>query len=162
MSYIMICLQGPKMDEYGNDTEILELAIAREEDANKFFLIMAARAERPEIRKVFEELAAEELEHKAKLELEVMKSGRVVKATKKVEIKADDDPETGIPKLDMDYKHMLMLGIHKEDASFRLYVDLAARVSSEEAYETLLALAEEEVKHKLRFEMEYENLLKTK
>ena len=150
------------MDEYGNDAEILELAIAREEDANKFFLIMAARSERPEMRKVFEELAAEELEHKAKLELEMMKSGRVVKAKEQPEIKADDNPETAIPTLDMDYKHMLLLGIQKEDSSFRLYVDLAARVSSEEAYETLVSLAEEEVKHKMRFEMEYENLLKTK
>ena len=150
------------MDEYGSDAEILELAIAREEDANKFFLIMASRAARPEMRRVFEELAAEELEHKAKLELEVMKSGRVVKSTDKAEIKADNNPETAIPKLDMDYKHMLLLGMQKEESSFRLYVDLAARVSSEEAYETLVALAEEEVKHKMRFEMEYENLLKTK
>jgi len=150
------------MDEYGSDAEILELAIAREEDANKFFLIMAARVERPEIRKVFEELAAEELEHKAKLEFEMIKSGRVVKAKEKFELNTEDDSGTEIPKLDMDYKHMLLLGIQKEDSSFRLYVDLAARVSSEEAYETLLALAEEEIKHKMRFEMEYENLLKTK
>lgn len=150
------------MDEFGSDAEILDLAIAREEDANKFFLILAARSERPEIRKVFEELAAEELDHKAKLELEVMKSGRVVTATEKFELNTNDDAGTDIPKLDMDYKDMLILGMQKEDSSFRLYVDLAARVSSEEAYETLLALAEEEVKHKIRFEMEYENLLKTK
>ncbi len=150
------------MDEFGNDVEILELAISREEDANKFFLIMAARVERPEMRKVFEDLAAEELEHKAKLELEVIKSGRVVTATGKTEPIFGTDPETSLPKLDMDYKDMLILGMQKEESSFRLYVDLAARVSSEEAYDTLLALAEEEVKHKLRFEMEYENLLKTK
>ncbi len=150
------------MDDFGNDAEILELAIAREEDAHKFFLILAARAERPEMRKVFEELADEELEHKARLELEVMKSGRVVTGTEKTELNAGNDPKTSLPKLDMDYKDMLILGMQKEESSFRLYVDLAARVSSEEAYDTLLALAEEEVKHKMRFEMEYENLLKTK
>lgn len=149
------------MDEFGNDAEILELAISREEDAHKFFLIMAARAARPEMRKVFEELAEEELEHKARLELEVMKSGRVVTATEKFELNTRDGG-TDIPKLNMDYKDMLVLGMQKEESSFRLYVDLAARVSSEEAYETLIALAEEEVKHKMRFEMEYENLLKTK
>jgi rubrerythrin len=150
------------MDEFGNDVAILELAISREEDANKFFLIMAARAERPEMRKVFEELADEELEHKSRLELEVMKSGRVVTATEKTELNVGTDAETSVPKLDMDYKDMLILCMQKEESSFRLYVDLAARVSSEEAYETLVALAEEEVKHKMRFEMEYENLLKTK
>ena len=89
-----------------------------------------------------------------------MKSGRVVTATENPELKADDETETAIPKLDMDYKQMLRLSIQKEDSSFRLYVDMAARVTSEDAKETLLALAEEEVKHKMRFEMEYDNILK--
>ena len=150
------------MNKFESDEEILELAISREEDAYKFFLILAARAERPEMRKIFEELASEELEHKAKLELEVMKSGKVLTATEKPELTSDDYAQTEIPKLNMDYKDMLIMSMQKEESSFRLYVDLAARVSSEDTYETLLALAEEEVKHKLRFEMEYENLLKTK
>jgi rubrerythrin len=147
------------MAEFESDSEILELAISREIDAYKFFMIMASRSLRPELRTVFEELAAEELEHKAKLELEIMKTGRVLTATEHPELKNDED-EAVITQLDMDYKHMLRLCIQKEDASFRLYVDMAGRVTSEEAYETFLALAEEEVKHKIRFEKEYEALLK--
>ena len=61
------------------DDEILEMAVAREVDANRFYLALAARAENPRIKKIFEKLAAEELEHKAKIELEIMKTGRVVK-----------------------------------------------------------------------------------
>ena len=148
------------MVEFDSDEEILELAIAREEDANIFLLALAARIRNPEMRKVFEDLAAEELEHKAKLELEVMKTGRVVTATEKLELEEDVDTETAGAELDMDYKDMLIMVMQKEEASFRLYVDLAARVTSEDAYETLLALAEEEVKHKLRFEIEYDNLMK--
>jgi rubrerythrin len=55
---------------------------------------------------------------------------------------------------------MLLLGIEKEEASFRTYVNLLMSVRDEESREVLLALAEEEVKHKLRFEMEYDMLQK--
>ena len=82
-------------------------------------------------------------------------------ATERLELEDNDDTKTTGSEIDMDYKDMLIMTMQKEEASFRLYVDLAARVTSEDAYETFLALAEEEVKHKLRFEMEYDNLLKT-
>jgi len=148
------------MVEFDSDEEILELAIAREEDANQFYLALAERSKNAEIRKVFEDLAEEELEHKAKLELEVMKTGRVVTATEKLELETKGDTETAGFELDMDYKDMLIMAMQKEEASFRLYVDLAGRVTNENSHDTLLALAEEEVKHKLRFETEYDLLLK--
>jgi len=148
------------MVEFESDEEILELAIAREKDANKFYLALAARAQAAEMRRVFEDLAGEELEHKARLELEVIKTGRVVTATEELDI--GDERAIGISEsdVDMDYKDMLIMAMQKEESSFRLYVDLSARVTSEDARETLLALAEEEVKHKLRFEIEYDNLMK--
>ena len=148
------------MAEFESDDEILELAIAREEDANQFYMILAERVTSAEMRKVFEDLAEEELEHKAKLELEVIKTGRVVTATEKPELETKGDTEAVGPDVDMDYKDMLIMGMQKEEASFRLYVDLAGRVINEDARETLIALAEEEVKHKLRFETEYDLLLK--
>jgi len=152
--------KGRRMAEFDSDEEILELAIAREEDANQFYIVLAAQVKNAEMRKVFEDLAEEELEHKAKLELEVIKTGRVVTATEKPELETKGDTETVGPEVDMDYKDMLIMAMQKEEASFRLYVDLAGRVINEDAHDTLLALAEEEVKHKLRFETEYDLLLK--
>jgi len=137
-----------------------QLAIAREEDANRFYMILAERVTSAEMRKVFEDLAEEELEHKAKLELEVIKTGRVVTATERPELETKGDTESVGPDVDMDYKDMLIMAMQKEEASFRLYVDLAGRVINENTHDTLLALAEEEVKHKLRFETEYDLLLK--
>ncbi len=90
-----------------------------------------------------------------------MKTGKVLTATKNLEYEDEADIKASGTQLDMDYKDMLIMGMQKEEASFRLYVDLAARVTDEDSKETLLALAQEEVKHKLRFEMEYDNLLKT-
>jgi rubrerythrin len=149
------------MAEFESDDQILDLAIAREEDANQFYLALASRVQSPEMRKVFEELAGEELEHKAKLELEVMKTGRVVTAMQDVDIGIERAVGFNKADLDMDYKDVLIIAMQKEESAFKLYVDLAGRVTNEDSKETLLALAQEEVKHKLRFEMEYENLLKT-
>ena len=60
----------------------------------------------------------------------------------------------------MDYKDALLLGMEKEEASFRTYINLIPSVQNEQLREVLLALAEEEVKHKLRFETEYNMMLK--
>lgn len=142
------------------DVEILEFAISREVEAYRLFLALSRRVSTPAMRKVFEDLAKEELEHKAKLELEMMKMGRAVDIGLKP---GPPDSEyivsnTDAP-LDMDYRDMLLLGMEKEEASFRTYVNLLPGVEDEQSRELLLALAEEEVKHKLRFQTEYELLL---
>ena len=150
------------MAEFETVEEILELAVAREEDAHVFLMALAARKVNPEMRKVFEELAVEELEHKARLELEIIKTGRVVTdSKKKLYFETNDYAEDVGSEIDMDYKDMLTMAMQKEESSFRLYVDMASRITNEDAYETFLALAEEEVRHKMRFEMEYDNILRT-
>lgn len=151
------------MAKVKSDEEILQFAISREVEANKFYLALADRVKDEQIRKVFEDLAEEELEHKAKLELEVMKTGKVLPVPEKVNIPEHDyivsDDQS---LLDMDYKDILMLGMEKEEASFRTYVNLVAQAKDVECSELLLALAEEEVKHKIRFETEYDLLLRGK
>jgi len=143
------------------DEEILQFAISREVEANLFYLALADRVKDEQIRKVFEDLAEEELEHKAKLELEVMKTGRVLPADEKITIPEHEYiVSDSALALDMDYRDVLMLGMEKEEAAFRTYVNLIPSVDGEESREVLLALAEEEVKHKIRFETEYDMLLK--
>jgi len=141
--------------------EVLELAIAKEIEAYNFYLALADRVEDRQMRKAFKDLAKEELEHKAKLELEVMKTGRTVAVERKpLRPERDYILSDNESPLDMDYKDILLLGIEKEEAAFRTYVNLSASVMDEESREVLLAIAEEEVKHKLRFETEYDLLLK--
>jgi len=150
------------MADFVDNDEILELAIMREIDANRFYRAIAAKVKDTGLRKVLEELAAEELEHKAKLELEVMKTGRVVAASEQED---DDEQLMGQPELleeeiDMSFKDLLLMAIQKEQTSFRLYVELAGRVGDANSKKILLALAEEEVRHKQRFEAEYDRVLK--
>jgi rubrerythrin len=149
------------MGEVKSDEEILEFAIFREMEAHNFFLALANRVKDPQMRQFFEDLAAEELEHKAKLELEIMKIGRTVSIEQQPprpesEYIISDDPS----QLDIDYKDALLLGMEKEEASFRTYVNLIPNVQNEQSREVLLALAQEEVRHKLHFENEYNMMLK--
>ena len=61
------------MGEMTTIGEILEFAIAREAEAVHLYMAMAERVKDPATVKFFEDLVSEELEHKSRLELEVMK-----------------------------------------------------------------------------------------
>jgi len=148
------------MSKVKPDSEILEYAIARELDANRFYLALARRVVEPAMREVFEELADEELEHKAKLELEIIKTGRTLSQEDVANLTLNEGADYGGPALDMSYKEMLLMAIDKEEASFRTYINLLGTVRDSESREVILAIAQEEVKHKLRFETEYDLLLK--
>jgi rubrerythrin len=149
------------MSKVNSNEEILEFAIAREAEAHHFYLALAGRVDNRGMGKVLEELAEEELEHKRKLELEIMKLGKTVSTEVQPGrpsggyILADD---TAV--LEMDYKDVLLLAMEKEDAAFRIYVNLVGTIGDEQSREVLLALAQEEVRHKLRFEAEYDAMLK--
>jgi rubrerythrin len=55
----------------------------------------------------------------------------------------------------------LILAMKKEKIAFRLYNDLASASTDEPSKKLFLMLAQEEAKHKLRFEVEYDsNILK--
>jgi rubrerythrin len=146
------------MERFGSVDEILDFAIAREVEANDFYTEMAERLEDAAMRKVFEEFAIEELGHKMKLE--AVKAGAFA-------IKGGDAASLGIADYvvdveataDMSYADALVLAMKKEKASYRLYIDLAAAAEAEELTDMFLALAQEEAKHKLRFEIEYDDVI---
>lgn len=137
--------------------EILDFAIANEMEAHDFYISLSQRMKRPEMQKVFEQFATEELGHQMKLE--------AVKAGELVIDAADEPPGLSIaeyvvdvkPEPDMSYVEALVLAMKKEKAAYRLYVDLAAAGITEELTDMFLALAAEEAKHKLRFELEYDD-----
>jgi rubrerythrin len=154
-------VKGNKMKKVNSDQEVLEFAIFREIEAYHLYLALARHVDTEQMREIFEDLAAEELGHKAKLELEIIKTGRTVTADMQPPRPDSDYIISNDPSLlDMDYRDMLMLGMEKEDVSFRTYVNLIPQAQDEQLRETLLKLAEEEIKHKIRFETEYEAMIK--
>jgi len=148
------------MKKLSSVEEILNFAIKREIEANKFYTELAERMDRSEMRKVFEDFAKEELGHKAKLE--AVKQHQFITSSEQKQV-----PSLGIadyvvdvePKPDMSYADVLVVAMKKEKAAYRLYLDLAAAAETEELTNLFLSLANEEAKHKLRFEIEYDDVV---
>jgi len=147
------------MGEVSSVGELLELAIAREIQAAAFLRRLAGRMSDPAAQALLEQLAQDELGHKARLELEMMKEGIVARTLGKlIDV---GEPEYAEPfDIDpvSDIQHVLAMAIRKERRSFRFYVDLAGVVLEEELHEALVQLAEEEARHLTRLEREYNKL----
>ena len=138
--------------------EILDFAIASEVSAARFYTDLAGRMESDAMRNVFEGFAEEERGHEAKLE--AIKQGKVPLSTEKVvDLKIADYVVDVEPKPNMDYQDALIWAMKSEKLAFRLYSNLAELAEDEDLRNTLLALAQEEAKHKLRFEVEYDDVV---
>jgi rubrerythrin len=147
------------VDKWQSIEDILNFAISEEQAAYEFYTRLAGQAPAPAMRATFESFANEELKHKVKLE--AIKVGGTLKPAEGhvVDLQiADylvDVPASPI----LDYRGALVLAMKKEKAAFKLYSDIAASASDGNIRATFLALAQEEARHKLRFELEYDDLL---
>ena len=146
--------------EFDSVDAVLDFAIGEEEKAAQFYTDLAGKMDREWMKQIFEEFAQEEVGHKQKL-LGVKEGEHLLPAEQKVtDLKIGDYLFDVEPTPGMDYQEALIVAMKAEKAAFRLYTDLAASTDDAELKETLLGLAQEEAKHKLRFEVEYdENIL---
>ena len=148
-------------DSNSNVEEILNFAIDREQEAHDFYIDLARKTAQPDMKQIFTHFANEELGHKKMLSS--IKEGKKLlpRPGKVLDLKLAEylvkvDPSSE----DLDYQQALILAMQREKAAFRLYTDIAEATDDEEMKRTFLALAQEEAKHKLRFEVEYdENIL---
>ena len=148
------------MDKWDSINDVLDFAIGEEEAAAEFYAQLAKQMDKPGMREVFATFAKEEIGHKKKLQ--AVKAGgsgfeRVeggVADLKIAEYVIDIEPTA-----DMAYEQALVVAMKKEKAAFKLYTDLAASTDDPQVRNTLLAIAQEEARHKLYFEVEYDDLL---
>jgi rubrerythrin len=141
--------------------EILDFAIQNEQDAVDLYTGLAEKSEAKAVKADFLHYADEERGHKAKL-IRVKEGKKLLDASTAVQdLKIADytvDVELGE---NPDYQSVLLFAMKQEKAAFRLYSDLAALAPTADLKELLLGLAQEEAKHKLRFEVEYDNNILT-
>jgi len=137
--------------------EVLDFAIGEEEKAAAFYTDLAAKMDRPWMKQVFEEFAQEERGHKEKL-LGVKEGNFLLPVQEKVtDLKIGDYLIDAEPTAEMGYQEALVVAMKAEKSAFRLYSDLADTAAEPGIRDTFLALAQEEAKHKLRFEIEYDD-----
>ena len=154
----LICC-GQAMQPLGNFEStlgVLDFAIEKEAEAREFYLEWADKLKDEHLRKLFRELAAEEQKHKEKLER--VKGGSVFRGVpgKVTDLKIVDYLVDIVPTPEMDYQDALIIAMRRERSAFKLYNDLAAMGGVEETRDLFMALAQEEARHKLRLETEYE------
>lgn len=137
--------------------EIIDYAVTLEEDAYELYMNLASKAKAPNTKVIFEDFAKEEQGHKKKL-LSVKKGKIKLSATKKVlDLKIGDYLVDIDINADLDYQDALILAMKAEKQAYKLYSELAETTDDDGIREMFLALANEEAKHKLRFEIEYDD-----
>ena len=139
--------------------KILDFAIRKEQDSADFYTALAKKMDRESMRKIFLDFAGEEKGHKEKL-IAVKEGKLMLDAEERVlDLKIGDYLVDVDMSPDLDYQEALILAMKAEKASFRLYNDLASATDNANLKETFLNLAQEEAKHKLRFEIEYDDFI---
>lgn len=148
------------MHEFNTMDDVLDFAIKDEQRASDLYAGLAQKSRNKEIQAMFEQFSKEELGHKKKLE-SIKSEGRVVvKAQQVQDLKIGDYlVEVNTSRDDLSYQEALIVAMKEEKAAFRLYADLAAKTDHPDLKETFLMLAQEEAKHKLRFEIEYDDFV---
>ncbi len=143
------------MKEFETVNDILDFAIDAEQEAVDFYTDLAGRSENEAMSEVFKEFADEERGHKARL-LKIKETEAYEFREEKVTdlhiadymIKVDVTPE-------MSYKDALILAMKREKYAYKLYSNLS-KIAPPNLQKVFLVLAQEEAKHKLRFEIEYD------
>ena len=147
------------MKQWNSIDDALLFAIGEEQAAADFYTRLAETAKVPGMKLALAEFAREEMMHKAKLE--AMRAGGIFASAPGpiTDLKIADYVVDITPDADLDYRTALIVAMKKEKAAYRLYSDLAAGAPDEALNNTFLQLAQEEAIHKLRFEVEFDDLM---
>ena len=147
------------MKEFKSIDDVLDFAISAEQEAVDFYNQLAKDSKTEDMRFVFTSFAQEEINHKARL-IQIKKEGSLsVEAKTIADLKISDYVADVQITPDMSYQEALIVAMGKEKAAFKLYYDLAKCAENEAMRDVFLSLAQEESKHKLRFEIEYDEYI---
>jgi rubrerythrin len=111
------------------------------------------------MQETFLEFAQEEIKHKARL-MKIKEEKLFTSSPETINsLNISDYTTSGNFTLDLSYQDALILAMLKEKAAFKLYINLSQKTSIPFLKELFLSLAQEESKHKLRFELEYDEYI---
>lgn len=144
------------MKTFESIDEILDFAMKAEQEAVEFYTQLADKMKSKQIKEIFLQFAQEEVAHKARLQK--IKDDKIfdMEVEKVSDLKIADYVVSAKASGEMEYAEALVLAMKKEKAAFKLYTALSERTSVPELRKVFQALAVEESKHKLRFELEYD------
>jgi len=137
--------------------KLIQFAMDKEEEAAAFYRDCSERASHKEMKETFIRMAGEEEGHKSKIERfnrENIETG----ALKKIpNLKISDYLLDMTFRPNMNYAELLVLAMKREEKAHTMYTDLAGQVDDPSVSKLFQTLAQEELKHKLRLETEYDD-----
>lgn len=147
------------INEFKTTDDILNFAIQREQESVDLYERLANEAPTPQMRDIFKQFAAEERGHKKRLQ-NIQSSGQFQLADRQIkDIKIGDYLIDVSETVGLTYQAALIIAMKKEKAAFKLYMNLAAKTEDSLLKSLFESLAQEESKHKLRFELEYDEMI---
>ena len=137
--------------------EIIDFAIAREEEAVIFYSDLQGKAKFSAQKDLFKEFEDMERGHITILENIRNKGFENLEQKKVKDLKISEYIVEMEPAEDMDYQDIIILAMKKEEAARNLYLDMAGNMVGTDAELLFKRLASEEAQHKLQFEKLYDD-----
>ena len=147
------------MNDFKSIDDVLDFAIQSEQEAVDFYTNLANESKNQAMCKVFIQFANEEKGHKKRLQNIKREETFEFSDEKVIDLEIGDYLVDVKATNDMSYQDALILAMKKEKSAFKLYLDLAGIAPNSNLKNIFLALAQEEAKHKLRFEIEYDDYI---
>ncbi|MCJ7497597.1 MAG: ferritin family protein [candidate division Zixibacteria bacterium] len=141
--------------------EIILFAIRKEVEASTLYGIYSNLARNQNVKKMFRDLKNEELKHKKILEGLKKEDLSHYQLKKIPDLKISNYSLEKDYSPDMNYQEALLLAIKREEKSVKLYQDLSKGATEPELKKMFQVLAQEESKHKLKLETEYDQNILT-
>ena len=147
--------------EFESMRDILKFAISKEQASEQFYLNLAGQMKDVATQTVFRAIAKQEKKHAEALELEIVKQGYTLSSVdgNELDYQWQEQLELDEQAKNMNYSDALMVAIQKERAAFQLYTQLVGMTNDIKFRDVLLQLAEEEMRHVIQFEREYDTVL---
>ncbi len=147
------------MKDIKNINELLDFAINNEQQAADFYDKLASEAKDKSMKETFTAFANEEKAHKFRL-TKIKQDGKYeVEEQEILDLKISDYLFAVAASGDMSYQDALILAMKREKAAFKLYMKLSDIAPTEDLKKVFKDLAVEEAKHKLKFELEYDDII---
>jgi len=136
--------------------EIIDFAIKREEEAYNSYGEMIKMAKTPGLKKLLAELQEEEKNHKKLLQNISQEKVKSLKIKEVLDLKISNYLVEEPPHEQMTFQDLLIFAAKKEQKAVELYSDLADEAKEEELKKLFEFFVQQEKRHKLRLEKEYE------
>jgi len=137
-------------------SELIAKAIEREEDAHRLYSKAASLVQKPEVKKLFEELASQELDHKETLKkIDASQfSGKSNERTTISSLSSLVEPHELSPEFSI--QDAMIFAIKREEESYRFYTEFAELAEDDKLKNIFFNLAAMEMHHKNSLEDIYD------